>query len=296
MNVNFRQLEAFVQVARLGGFSRAAAQLHLTQSGLSILIRKLEEALDVRLFERTTRQVTLTAAGELMLPMADRLLADMQTLIATGNEIGAQHAGHISLGLPPRFAASLLPGILRAFQDRFPRVSVKFLECINEDLISKIYNREIDFGFGFGIEPNQELDCRVLGQDALVAICAPEHPLARKRTVNWSDLAGHRIITLQPGSLARTLIEQQFARFGEILVPVYEVNSLVAIELARQGLGVAVVSAAVTAIMRSKDLVQHVLQDPVITRPLLVVTRRVSVLSDPALALIDLFEEAANRR
>jgi LysR family carnitine catabolism transcriptional activator len=293
MNVNIRQLEGFVQVARLGGFSLAASRLHLTQAGLSILIRKLEESLDTRLFERTTRNVVLTAAGREILPAAERILADARSISTTAREIGAHRIAHITLALPPLLAATRLPNVLARFHAEHPQVAVSFRECINEELINRVYTRDVDFGLAFGIEPNSALECEVLGEDALVAVCAATHPLARKRTLRWRDLVGLPIITLPATSAGRMLIEQQFAALGATLAPVYEANSLVAIALARVGLGVAIVSADITRPALGQDLVQHVLREPTVTRKLLVVTRRISTLSASSRAFIDLFAQAA---
>ena len=293
MNVNIRQLEGFIQVARLGGFSHAANRLHLTQAGLSILIRKLEESLDMRLFERTTRSVVLTASGREILPAVERILADVQSLETTARDIGTYHTARVTLALPPRLAATRLPRVLARFSIDYPHVAVTFRECIDEELISRVYTRDVDFGLTFDVEPNDMLDCEVLGEDALVAMCAPDHPLARKRTLRWLDLVGYPIITLPTASAARTLIEQQFAAIGHHLRPVYEANSLVAMELAKVGLGVAIVSTATPVHNPGGDLVQHVLRGPIVKRQLLAVTRRKSTLSEPARALINLFATAA---
>jgi LysR family carnitine catabolism transcriptional activator len=293
MSINIRQLEAFVEVARLGSFSRAADRLHMSQAGLSILIRKLEDGLGVRAFERTTRVVTLTEAGRDMLGSAQRILADLDALSATAREAGAQRAARIAFALPPRFASTRLPGVLRCFHEANPGISVSFRECINEEMTALVQARDVDFGLGFGIEPTGELDCEPIGEDSLVAVFPATHPFARKRALRWRDLAGERVITLPATSAARALIEQQFAQAGLALAPVYEGNSLVAMALAREGLGVAVVSARTAGPDITGDLVQRVLREPTVTRALLVVTRRIAVLPEAARALIALFADAA---
>ncbi|MFM0742187.1 LysR family transcriptional regulator [Paraburkholderia xenovorans] len=292
MNVNIRQLEAFIQVARLGSFSHAANRLHLTQAGLSILIRKLEESLGVRLFERTTRNVILTVAGREILPAVERILADVQSLEDAAREIGTLHTARITFALPPRLAATHLPRVLARFSAEYPHASVTFRECIHEDLLSRVYSRDVDFGLTFGFEPNDVLECEVLGEDALVAIFPPAHPLALKDRLCWSDLVGYPIITLPTTSAARRLIEQQFAAIGHTLRPAYEANSLVAIALAREGLGIAIVSSSTPLLDPEGGLVQRVLNEPVVKRQLQVVTRRKSILSVPARAFIDLFAAA----
>lgn len=293
MNLNLRQLEAFVLLARLGGFSRAADQLHLTQAGLSILIRRLEERLDTRLVERTTRSVALTPAGNQVLPIAERMLADAQSILASGRGAAADQAGRISLGLAPQLAGTVLPEVLKAFRDDYPRVSVVFRECVNEEIIGRIYAREIDFGLGFGIQKNSELDSQPLAEDTLAVALPPGHPLARKRVVRWKDILQEPIITLTVGSTVRTLTENVFMSAGHALRPAYEAtNTITALALAREALGVAVVPTSIGPAASAQDMVLKPLRDPVVRRSLNLVTRRGSVLSDPGRRFIDLFAAA----
>ncbi|ARP81571.1 hypothetical protein CAL12_12665 [Bordetella genomosp. 8] len=293
MNLNLRQLEAFVLLARLGGFSRAADQLHLTQAGLSILIRRLEERLDTRLVERTTRSVALTPAGSQVLPIAERMLADAQAVLACGRGLAADQAGRISLGLAPQLAGTVLPEVLKAFRDDFPRVSVVFRECVNEEIIGRIYAREIDFGLGFGIQKNSELDSQALTEDTLAVAFPPGHALARKRIVRWKDILSEPIITLTVGSTVRTLTENVFMGAGQALRPAYEAtNTITALALAGKDLGVAIVPTSIRPAAAAHDMLLTPLRDPVVRRSLNLVTRRGSVLSDPGQRFIDLFSAA----
>ncbi|ANN66932.1 LysR family transcriptional regulator [Bordetella bronchialis] len=293
MNLNLRQLEAFVLLARLGGFSRAADQLHLTQAGLSILIRRLEERLDTRLVERTTRSVALTPAGKQVLPIAERMLADAQSILACGRGIAADQAGRISFGLAPQLAGTVLPEVLKAFRADYPRVSVVFRECVNEEIIGRIYAREIDFGLGFGIQKNSELDSQPLTEDTLAAALPPGHELARKRVVRWKDVLQQPIITLTVGSTVRTLTENVFLAAGQALQPAYEAsNTITALALAREQLGIAIVPTSIRPAASAQDMVLKPLRDPLVRRSLNLITRRGSVLSEPALRFIELFRGA----
>jgi DNA-binding transcriptional LysR family regulator len=293
MNLNLRQLEAFVLLARLGGFSRAADQLHLTQAGVSILIRRLEERLDTRLVERTTRSVALTPAGNQVLPIAERMLADAQSVLACGRGMAADQAGRISLGLAPQLAGTVLPEVLKAFRDDYPRVSVIFRECVNEEIIGRIYAREIDFGLGFGIQKNSELDSQPLTEDTLAVALPPGHPLARKRVLRWKDILNQPIITLTVGSTVRTLTENVFLAAGQALRPAYEAtNTITALALAREDLGIAIVPTSIRPAATAHAMELKPLRDPVVRRSLNLITRRGSILSDPGQRFIELFTTA----
>jgi LysR family transcriptional regulator, carnitine catabolism transcriptional activator len=289
MNFNLRQIEAFVQVALLGSFSRAAQQLHLSQAGLSILIRKMEVESGVQLFERTTRNVVLSTAGKDMLPAAQRILANVQQLAQAAADASARRATRVSLALPPRLAAARLPQVLSRFGATHPQVAVSFRECINEEMIARVLSNDVDFGLGFGIEPQGGMTCEAIGLDLLVAVLPATHRLAKRKRVRWCDLVGERIITLPAASAARTLIGQQFVLAGGNFDPVYEANSLVAVAFARHGLGVAIVSAGAHDIAPDPGIVVKELCEPRIRRPLVVVTRRGVVVSEPVRALMNLF-------
>jgi LysR family carnitine catabolism transcriptional activator len=293
MNLNLRQLDAFVRVARLGGFSRAAEQMHLSQAGLSILVRKLEERLGLQLFERTTRSVALTADGRNLLPIAERLLQDAQAILHSSERgLDPQHQ-RIALALPPLLAATMLPGLLQRFRQDFPRVSVAFRECVGEEQISRLYSRDVDFALGFGHEERSELECRPLGRDYLSVAHLPDHPLAKKSRVRWSDLVPLPVIVNAPGSGARTLAEQAFAELGESLTPVYETsNHITSVSLAREGLGVAIVSSCMHRLAPSMQVALRTLHGPLIARAIQVVRRRGQMPSAPAEAFVALVTKA----
>jgi LysR family transcriptional regulator, carnitine catabolism transcriptional activator len=296
MKPNVRQIEAFVEVARLGSFSRAAERLHLSQAGLSILVRKLETTLGVQLFERTTRNVMLTAAGTEILEAAERIVSDFSVLADAARGVSRRIAGRVALALPPRLAATRLPLALSRLKREFPDVVVVFHECINAEMVAQVSAGEVDFGLGFDIAPRNDLVRETIGEDRLVAICAASHPLARRRTLQWQDLAGEPVITPPRNSAARTLIERQFAACGAELAAVHEANSLVAIEMARHKLGIAIVSAGMKEQAGGAGIVQKTLQKPAITRSLMSVMRRGVVLPDAANALIAQFAAASGAR
>ncbi|HVE09995.1 MAG TPA: LysR family transcriptional regulator [Paraburkholderia sp.] len=296
MKPNVRQIEAFVEVARLGSFSRAAERLHLSQAGLSILVRKLESTLGVQLFERTTRNVVLTAAGQEILTAAERIVSDVAALADTARGVSRRIARRVALALPPRLAATRLPLALSRFTPQFPEVEISFRECINAEMVALVSAGEVDFGLGFDIAPRSDIVRASIGTDRLVAVCAESHPLSRRRTLQWRDVARERIITPPHSSAARTLIERQFAACGTVLAAIYEANSLVAIEMARHELGIAIVSAGGNEHAGGTGIVQKTLQKPCVSRTLMCVTRRGLVLPEAANALIAQFAAVSGTR
>lgn len=292
MNLNIHQLDAFVTVAHLGGFSRAARQLHMSQAGLSILVRKLEDRLALKLFERTTRSVGLTAGGRALLPLAERILADAQAMLGYSQSLSIQRSGRVVLALPPLFSATVLPGVLAQFHEEFPRVSVVFRECVNEEMVGHVCSRDADFALGFDIEEDSELETRPLGRDYLCLACAPGHPLARRKKVRWSDISEYPLIINTRGSGARKLAESAFAQMNKVLAPAYETsNHVTAVSLASQSLGVAVVSSGIRVLGTSMNVVVRRIEGPYTARTLQLIKRRAHELSEPATAFLRIFSE-----
>jgi LysR family carnitine catabolism transcriptional activator len=292
MNINFRQLRAFVIISRLRSFTLAADRLHATQAGLSILIRDLEATVGVRLIDRTTRSVTLSSAGEALLPVAERMLSDLETLLEAGHGLAARHSGRIAFGMPPSLAATLLPPVLQRFRASYPDIAVTCRECLIEDLTSRLYRRDIEFGIAFGVVNNLEFESTLLMHESLVAACAADHPLARKRTVTWRDITDYPLVTMSREGTVRTLAEHALHGLGLALTPTYEVsNATTATELARIGLGVAIVSSLTGLASDGGQAVIRKLHGPVVNRPISLVTRKRAALSPAAGGFVDLLRQ-----
>ncbi len=292
MNLNIHQLDAFVRVAHLGGFSRAARELNLSQAGLSILVRKLEERLALKLFERTTRSVSLTDSGKALLPLAERILADSQAILGYSRSLNIQRNGRIVLALPPLFSATILPSVLVQFHQEFPLVSVVFRECVNREMVNHVYSRDADFALGFDFAEDSELESRPLARDYLCFACSPDHALASLKKVRWTDLSAYPLIINERGSVARTLAERAFIGIDKVLSPAYETsNHITAVSLASKSLGVAIVSSGIRALAQSMNVVVRPIDGPLVSRSLQVIKRRAHELPAPAEAFLRIFSE-----
>jgi LysR family transcriptional regulator, carnitine catabolism transcriptional activator len=296
MHLNLHQLEAFVQVARMGRFARAAERMHLSQAGLSILIRKLEERLGVQLFERTSRSVSLTSAGRALLPAAERMLQDAQWMLNSGLQLADLAVRRISVALPSLFAATVLPDVLAQFRETHPNVDVSFRECVREELVQRVYTRDVDFAIGLDATENAEIESMELGRDQISIAHHAEHVLAKLPRIRWVDVVGHPVIVIAPGSGARVLAEEAFSAIKEKLQPAYETsNHLTAVILASRGLGVAIVSSATQSMARSMGVVVRAVQSPQMDRSFHVLKRRGTNLTGPAKAFVDTFGKIAGR-
>ncbi|WP_186332224.1 LysR family transcriptional regulator [Bordetella genomosp. 13] len=296
MHLNLHQLDAFVRVASVGRFSYAAEQMHVSQAGLSILVRKLEERLGVQLFERTSRSVTLTAAGKALLPTAQRMLQDAQWMLNSGHQLVDLSLRRITVALPSALAAAVLPDVLSDFHEAQPDVEVSFRECVREELVQRVYTREVDFGLGFEQPDNSELESLPLGHDVISVVHAKDHPLARLARVRWVDIAQYPLIVITPGSGTRILAEEAFVGIKATLRPAYETsNHVTSVMLASRGLGVALVSSTMSSLAASMRVTVRALQAPQVSRPLCVLKRRGTALAEPAKVFIEMFGKAVGR-
>src|SRR5262245_1670489 len=132
MGVDLHQLRIFVAVARLGNFTRAAERLGLSQPSLSLHIRQLEQDLGVRLFDRSTRSVALTPAGDDFLPTAERLLDDFQSAVAAVADLAARRRGRVAVAVLPSVAAELLPRAMAALHARHHGITVSLRAGVAE--------------------------------------------------------------------------------------------------------------------------------------------------------------------
>src|ERR1700682_2705791 len=144
MNINLRQLRAFVSIGRLGSFTKAADALHATQPALSAQIRELEDALGVKLFDRSTRSVTLTQAGNDLLPVVDNVLGDLGSVVARARDVARRNTGRVTIAALPSLAATLMPVAVAQMRALHPGITVVIKDALAERIIGLIRADEVD--------------------------------------------------------------------------------------------------------------------------------------------------------
>jgi DNA-binding transcriptional LysR family regulator len=292
MNANFsptiRQLRAFLAVYQLKKLSAAAQKLFVTQSAVSMLIRQLEDGLDTRLFDRTTRSLKATAAGEQMMLTVERILRDVDSLSADFRELATLERGRVTLAITPTLAGFLLPDAVRAFTEQHPGVRILVNDCAPDQFISRILGEHVDFGIGTPERPGAEVEVQRLMRDHLALVCREDHPLAKARVVRWTDLAHHPVITVRPGYGVRPLIDGTAAEAGVALDVVNEVSFLsTAIWMTAAGMGASIMPSAFARAEADPSLVIKMLSSPRVARDISIVTKRGHSLSAAARAFID---------
>lgn len=274
MSITLRQLRAFVGVAKRRSFTSAARHLHLTQSALSHLIRELEGQLGVRLLDRNTRSLALTAAGADLLQNADRILADVDHAVTGLRDLVAKRRGRVTVAAPPVLAASLIPAAMARFAAAYPAVDVRLLDVLTGEILHAVRSGEADLGVGTfrNTEPEVQLD--PLYEDHLVAVIPVSSPLAGKRRLVWKDLRAARLVMMTNASAFHYIVDRAVSQAGIQAAPTYEVGYMgTAIGLVEAGLGVAVLPAYARSMIDSKKALVRPIESPAVTRQISIVTR-----------------------
>lgn len=241
MTLSLRQLEAFVAVCDEGSFSKAAQRVHISQSGLSILVRELESSLGARLFDRSTRHVLLTRAGEEFRAPCMRLLADLSRAVGNVKALEARQRGHVVVAAPPLLAARLLVGMAQVFRAEYPDITVGLLDIPAESILQRLQAGTVDIGFGAFASDQPDFAVEPLMRGPLMALLPKTHPLASRRTIPWAQMASAGLVMQAPGNPFRADLDRAFARLGLEPVVNVEVSQLsTVISLVEAGFGAAI--------------------------------------------------------
>jgi DNA-binding transcriptional LysR family regulator len=214
--LQLRHLEILVSIARTGSMSRTADLMALSQPALSKWLKGLEASLGVTLFERTTRRVTLTEYGGIVLRHAERVLGDMERTRAEIESTQQGLAGRVVVGALPAAAPILLPGALARLHRPRIEAQVQVHEGTLDRLLPLLQRRELDIIIGRieGDALNLGLQCEVLYQEPICVAARAGHPLARKRRVSWKDVSAFPWIVPPWNTPMRISLDLAFSRAG----------------------------------------------------------------------------------
>ena len=289
MKIDVLGVQAFVAIADHKSFRRAAGELSITQTALSRRLQNLESFLGVRLVERTTRSVALTPPGDSFLPQARRLLADLAAALTEIRETGKAQRGDVTLACVPTIGVHYLPHILQRYSAEHPQNRVKVLDHSSGAVAQAVLTREAEFGINIAETHAPTLRSIPLLQDDFVLICREDHPLARRRTLPWEKLEGHRLIFPGASSNNRPLLDHALAELAPRLTAFYEVQrSSTAVGLVAAGAGIAVAPRLAWQAGSYPGLRVVSLHTPVVRRTFSLISRKGAHLSPAAQALHDL--------
>lgn len=273
MNVSTRQLRAFLALVRHRNFTKAAAETNLSQPAYSALIRQLEEAVQVRLFDRNTRHVELTPEGIEFEVSARRVLDEFEAAMSGMHERSTRRRGRVAIALLPSLAADWLPGVLAGFNAEHPGIELEVADVLSEACIEHVRSGQYDFALAATRANTAELRAEPFCSDEFHLVCRRDHPLAELDNPRARDLAAWPFIHLSRTSSVRQYIDA--ATLPRVLPPMLEVDQLATVAgMVRAGLGVSVVPALTLYQFRQPELAIKPLRWPGLTRHIYLVRRR----------------------
>jgi DNA-binding transcriptional LysR family regulator len=269
MNISTKQLKGFALAAQLGSFTKAAEQLHVTQAGLSAIIRALEVQLGGRLFDRTTRTLVLTEAGRRILPVASRALAELEAAAAEVVGITTRRRRLLRVGATPLVASRLLPAACAAMHRQDPGVTIQIVEIARDAIQEQVLSADLDLGLGIFLAPTAGITRRRLFSSRLFCVAPAGTARAARAagstlSARWSSLKGAPLVTLQPNNPVQQLIDRYLPdNAGNVAR--YAVNHIeTQIAMSEIGLGCAVIPSFALPACRSYDVEITALRDPVV--------------------------------
>lgn len=265
--VTIRQLEAFVAVANRRSFAFASNDLGLSASAVSQLIADLESGLGFRLFDRTTRRVALASAGHEMLGQAQAAMRNIELVESFAADVRNRAAGIVRIGAPLVLASTLLPAAVRAFKAQKPKVKIYIRDVAVEGMIGQIANGGLDLALGPDRPPDAEATNELVFSSPWVLWCAPDHPLALKPALRWSDLQNVDLVSA--GRDHEVSVAQMRADPTEehTVVPSDVVDNIsTALGIAAEGLAATLSPAYVSVAAYPRGLVMKRVKDPEVVR------------------------------
>ena len=224
MAINVHQLKIFHTVARSGSFSRAAAELLISQPSVSIQVGDLERQFGTDLFEQVGKHVRLTEAGRVLDDYAARILALIDETRVAMDEVKGLRRGRLLLGATPTPGTYLLPALLGRFKEQYPSIEISLRLADTRRIQEMLLQRQLDLGLVGGSVSFPDLEAAVLLNDELVLVVAPSHPFATLPSVRVADLAGEPFILRERGSGNREAADEALHRAGVHVTPVFEVE------------------------------------------------------------------------
>jgi DNA-binding transcriptional LysR family regulator len=271
-DLSSRQLQCVVSLARYGSFVAAASDLGLSQPALTRAIMRIESALGVRLFTRSTRRVALTGAGREFVPVAERLLADLDIGIRNMHALGGQQRGRLVIACLMSVAYGLLPRIIGAYREAHEGVDLELREGVLSAIAEDVRSGLADFGIGDITNASaipRTIDVEPLAEEGFHVVVPALHPLAEKTRLQFADLADHTLIAMPFGAGMRRSIDIAAAAVDVTFERTITVSQFATIfKLIQAGVGISIVPDSALASAGYEGIVARPLQDQRLRRKL----------------------------
>jgi DNA-binding transcriptional LysR family regulator len=237
--MDLRKLRIFIEVARHGSFTAAAKALPLAQPAVSVAIRKLEQQLDLLLFHRQDKRISLTSEGQVLLRHAQRLLGDLQQAQLEMDELKGLRKGEVRIGIPSMLGSYYFPELLMAFKQRYPQLKLTVEEAGARDIQRLIDSGELDLGIVVRDQLSERLESALLLREQMMVCLPVDHPLARRSTISPEAFFAEPLVLFKPGYFHREFIDRLAEQYDCPLQVEFETNLISLIRaIVRKGFGI----------------------------------------------------------
>ncbi|HEU5442694.1 MAG TPA: LysR family transcriptional regulator [Steroidobacteraceae bacterium] len=290
--MNLHHLSIFAAVAGTGSLTASARKLHISQPALSRELKTFEARLGVTLFERHSRGMRLTQAGQVLHHYAKRLFELEQTAEATLREIAGARRGRLAIGASNTIGTYVLPRLLAAFRLQRPEVQVSVFVGNTEQVSEGVDDMRFNLGFIEGPLHRAGLNAAIFQQDEIVPVAAPGHPLLRKRRLTPADVSGQPLLVRESGSGTRELVAAALTRHGVVQGRTMELGNTEALKRAViHGGGIAwLPRICMASEVRAGTLRELPVRELTIVRPLMVLSRDGAPVEPAAAAFLQLLQ------
>ena len=294
INCSLRELDVFLTLAETLNYRRAAERLHLSQPAVSGVINRLELALGAALFDRSTRAVYLTAAGQVFVERVRLLQQQADAAVQAVRDISELRAGRVRVAALPSLAATAVPAAFARFAALYPQIRLEMLDSLSGPAFELVRTGQADFALTAANPAYPDLAYQPLGEDPFVLLLPAEHPLAlQDRPLRWDETWALPHVSMPLPTSVRQYADKAFLQNGLSFAPQYEVEHLATINaMVAAGLGVAALPELAALVARGPRVVKRPLLAPVMMRQLGLVTLRGRSPSPAAAALIEMLREA----
>ncbi len=294
INLETADLQAVLAVAEAGSFRAAATALGCSQPSVTARIQRVEADLGLRLFHRTTRRVTITAAGERLRLRAERTVAELRAIVQELNDEAQLKRGRVVLGATTTVAASLIPPAIKLFQQEWPGVEIVLIDDFFGRELDRLASGEVDFAI-IPFDPDErQFTFQKLLDDAFMVMVPEKHPLSTRRAVTVRDAAAYPILSFPTQSTAWGTIARSFADAGLTYAPVFVTRNILMLSaMVRAGLGITFIAGLVTPQLDLSDLRLLPIKDKRMLRQIGIVTLRGRPLQPAAQAFVKLLRARA---
>lgn len=282
MDFSSRQLRAFHLVARYRSFARAAEEFLITPSGLSVLVRELERQLGFRLFDRTTRHVTLTAFGNELIAVTEPSLGTLDAAMSRIEQTAKGRERWISIGTTPWLAANVLPPAIKQFRERRPDVHIRLFDGWLDEIQQRVQGGKLDIGVGI-FKNSLGVRRSSFFRFALMAVFPDQGAAINSVPTRWSSLTGQRLISLTKDYPHQLVIDKQLAKAGLVVRRGQTVKLLeTQIALVEAHEGTAIIPSFGMIACRNRKVTMSALVDPVVNLDFYQISNRGSRMSEDA--------------